>query len=70
MTQYELILLWLRENGSITPMEAFNHLGITKLATRIGEMIRNGVKIIKTREEGLNRYGVKTHWVKYTLKQA
>lgn len=70
MTQYELILLWLRENGSITPMEAFSHLGITKLATRIGEMIRNGVKIIKTREEGLNRYGAKTHWVKYTLKQA
>ena len=35
MTQREQILLYLHTFGSITPMEAFADLGITKLATRV-----------------------------------
>lgn len=37
--QHERILRFLDENGSITPMEAFSELGITKLSTRIGEKV-------------------------------
>ena len=38
MTQSERILKYINDFGSITPMQAFGDLGITKLATRISEM--------------------------------
>ena len=47
MNQYQLILEYIEEHGSITTMEAFVNLGITKLSTRVSEMIRRGVKITK-----------------------
>jgi hypothetical protein len=47
MNQYQLILDYIEKHGSITTMEAFVNLGITKLSTRISEMIRRGVKITK-----------------------
>lgn len=64
--QHERILQYLDEFGSITPMEAFSDLGITKLSTRIGEMIRNGVKIEKTMEVSKNRFGEKVSYMRYT----
>ena len=45
MTQRELILNYIKDFGSITPLEAFADLGITKLATRISEMRRDGIAI-------------------------
>jgi hypothetical protein len=47
MNQYQLILDYIEQHGSITTMEAFLDLGITKLSTRISELIRRGVKITK-----------------------
>lgn len=47
MNQYQMILDYIEKHGSISPAEAFAHLGITKLSTRISEMIRRGVKITK-----------------------
>ena len=35
----------MKAHGSITPMDAFRHLSITKLSTRIGEMKREGIRI-------------------------
>ena len=67
MTQYDRIRQYMIDWGSITPMDAFRDLGITKLSTRIGEMIAAGEKIKKETEHGENRYGEKTHWAKYTL---
>jgi hypothetical protein len=42
MTQHEEILEYLKTHETITPMIAFSELGITKLATRIGELERLG----------------------------
>ena len=42
MTQREQILQYIKDFGSITPMEAFSDLGITKLATRVSEMRKEG----------------------------
>jgi hypothetical protein len=64
--QHERISDFIDRHGSITPMEAFTELGITKLSTRVGEMIRNGEKITKHRETGKNRYGEKVTYMKYT----
>lgn len=64
--QHERILRFLDEHGSITPMEAFSELGITKLSTRIGEMIESGIRIEKHREKGRNRFGEKVTYMRYT----
>lgn len=65
MNQYERISTYMDDFGSISPMEAFTELGITKLATRIGEMIRNGYRIEKIPESRLNRYGQVTRYTRY-----
>lgn len=68
MDQHTRILRYMKTHKGITPMEAFSELGITKLATRIGEMIRNGIEIVKMWEEGTDRYGNPTRYRRYFLK--
>ena len=46
-TQYVQIYQFVRKNGSITPLQAFQELGITKLATRISEMVNDGAYSVK-----------------------
>ena len=65
MTQRERILRYIDDFGSITPMEAFMDLGITKLATRVSELIRDGERIEKEQVSGKNRYGDKTYYMRY-----
>lgn len=65
MNQYESIDQYLDQFGSISPMEAFQDLGITKLATRISEMSRRGYKFSKTMETRKNRYGKKVSFMRY-----
>jgi hypothetical protein len=60
-----MILKYLDDFGSITPFEAFSELGITKLATRVSEMIRDGQRIKKTLMETKNRYGESVRFMKY-----
>lgn len=67
MTQAERIVQYMITFGSITTMEAFQDLGITKLATRISEMIQEGVKIDKKSEKGKNRYGETIYYTRYFL---
>ncbi len=66
MTQHELILHYIDTFGSITPMEAFTDLGITKLATRISELTRNGIEFKKKVEHSRNRFGAKVHYMRYS----
>ena len=71
MTQHEKILNYIEQHGSITPMDAFSQLGITKLATRVSELIREGVPIVKTMQryekEQDGRMTTINH-MKYTLE--
>lgn len=69
MTQREQIIDYLHQFGSITPMEAFADLGITKLATRISEMRRDGKEFKKETVTSINRLGKKVHYAKYSLKE-
>lgn len=69
MNQREKILDYIRRFGSISPFEAFRDLGITKLATRISEMIRSGVEIVKIQESGVNRFGQPIYYMRYKLKE-
>ena len=65
MNQYEKILQYINDFGSISPMEAFSDLGITKLATRISEMRRDGIDFNQRMETSKNRYGEKVHYMRY-----
>lgn len=65
MTQQERILKYMDDFGSITPMEAFMDLGITKLSTRISEMIKLGIRIEKSMEFTSNRYGQPVRFMRY-----
>jgi len=69
MTQYERILDYLDTFGSITPMEAFMDLGITKLATRISEMTAEGMEFNKERVKAKNRYGESVSYMRYSRKE-
>lgn len=67
MTQREAILNYINEFGSITPMEAFSDLGITKLATRISEMRRDGMEFKIETVKRKNRYGKPVYFARYSL---
>ena len=67
MTQREQILDYIKEFGSITPMEAFSDLGITKLATRISEMRRDGMQFKIETVSTKNRYGKSVTYAKYSF---
>lgn len=70
MNQHDRILQYMKDFGSITTLDAYNDLGITKLTTRISELRREGVQIIGTPETVSNRYGDKCHIHRYTLKES
>lgn len=69
MTQNERIIDYLERYGSITPFEAFADLGITKLATRISEMTRDGIEFEREKVTGVNRFGDRCHFMRYKLKE-
>ena len=67
VNQRERILSYIDDFGSITPMDAFMDLGITKLASRVSELIhKDGIAISKTKEYARNRYGEKVHYMRYS----
>ena len=67
VTQRNLILKYIEDFGSITPMEAFSDLGITKLATRISEMRKDGMQFHIETVKRTSRYGKTIHFAKYSL---
>lgn len=69
MTQHERIIDYMERFGSITPMDAFVDLGITKLSTRIGELIHDGHDIDKEKVTARNRFGEKCSFMRYTLRE-
>ena len=68
MTQCERIIDYINEFGSITPMQAFSDLGITKLATRVSEMKKEGIEFDQEMVESKNRFGEKVSFMKYSLR--
>ena len=66
LTSQQMNILWYIDSfGSITPMEAFNELGITKLATRISEMRVLGIQFDQDYEGRTNRFGKKVRYMRY-----
>lgn len=66
-TQNQLILDYIAEFGSITPLEAIQDLGIMRLASRISDLKRKGYNIISENVTIKNRYGEKCSIKRYSI---
>lgn len=69
MTQKQMVLDYMRRNGSITGWLAVTELGVMKLSNRIGELESDGYEIERKDEKAVNRVGKKTHYTRYSLKE-
>ena len=67
--QTDLILRYLQEYGSITPLEALSEFSCMRLGARIWDLRRDGYEITKTMEAATNRFGDPVHYARYTLVQ-
>ena len=63
--QQKLILDYIAAFGSITPMDAFGTLHITKLATRISEMKTLGIQFDQVYESRRNGEGKSVRYMRY-----
>lgn len=68
-TQHAKILKYMADNGSITTLEAYEKLKITKLTTRISELRSQGVRIIGIHESYKNDLGEVSHYNRYFLEK-
>ena len=69
-SQNDLVLAYIRACGSITTLEAFQYLGITRLASRICDLSKMGYEFDRETIEGKNRFGDNVHFTKYTLAES
>lgn len=69
MTQREAIIDYINQFGSISPMEAFADLGITKLATRVSEMKKDGITLKHESIKCKTRLGRTTHYTRYSFEE-
>lgn len=67
LTQNQMIIRHLRSYGSITSLEAMQEYGIMRLASRINDLKRQGIKIISETQKSLNRFGETVHYSVYRL---
>lgn len=61
------VLDYIATHGTISPMEAWNHLGITKLATRISELKKEGYTFRQERVSTKNRFSEKVNYMRYSM---
>lgn len=67
MTQQEMVLKHLKEQRTITPLEALREYGCYRLAAVVFNLKRKGHEIVSTTEESIGRFGNKVRFAKYTL---
>lgn len=67
VSQKKMALDYIREFGSITPIDAFRDLGVTRLAAKIFELKKDGHDIEKVIETSKNRFGNRTRYARYSF---
>lgn len=67
MTQQQMVLAYIEQNGSITNRQAMIDLGVGRLPSRVNELRASGHKIITVMESAPNRYGKMTRYARYLL---
>ena len=69
ITQCQRIVDYMRRFGSISTLEAFNDLGVARLASRICDLKEQGYNITSETKSTKNRYGETVHFKVYKLKE-
>lgn len=67
MTQCERIIEYCNYFGSITSLDAFKDLGITRLSARIHDLEKKGYFFERRSERRNNRFGEATDYTRYFL---
>ena len=67
MKQEERILKYMRDFGSITPLEAMQDLGVMRLGARIYDLKKAGHPISRRMVTKKNRYGESVSFAEYRL---
>lgn len=65
-TQTQRVLQYMRDFGSITPLQAMTDLGVMRLAARIADLKKAGYAISSKTIQVLNRYGQTTSVSQYS----
>lgn len=68
MKQEERILKYMRDFGSITPLQALDDLGVMRLGARIYDLKRAGHMISRRMVTKKNRYGEAVSFAEYRLE--
>ena len=69
MNQREKIVFYIQKFGSISSMEAFQDLGITRLSARIYELRNEGYQFDETFETSKNRFGESVSYKLYRFQK-
>ena len=67
VTQCDKILAYIRENGSITQLDALREFGCMRLASRMSDLKRLGYSVKRTMETSKNRYDEPVSYARYTI---
>lgn len=65
--QVQRVLDYIEQFGSITSLDAFKDLGITRLSAVIFDLRKQGYNVCSNTEVQLNRYGEKAHFSRYYI---
>ena len=69
MNQCEKIVYYIQKFGSISSMEAFQDLGITRLSARIYELKNEGYQFDATYETPKNLFGESVSYKRYRFQK-
>lgn len=69
MNQEQKIINYVERFGSITTLDAFRDLAITRLSARIFNIKKLGYKVLSVREKSKNRFGEKVNYSRYFIEE-
>ena len=68
-TQCEQIVEYMKQFGSINPLQALSDIGCFRLASRISDLRKQGYPIISERVNYKNRLGELKHFHEYRFEE-
>ena len=68
MTQGEKIIQYMEQYGGITQLDALREFGCMRLASRISDLRRDGIRIKSEMVKAKNRFGEPISFARYSLE--
>ena len=69
ITQDSRVLDYIKQQGSINPLESWKDLGVYRLAAVIHSLRKQGHRITTQRHGVINKWGKKVHVALYRIKK-